>query len=84
MILAACTGLGIVQAPSILVAEAIVSGQLRIVLPECAPPASQISIVYPRSRRSSQKVQTLLAFLGEQITSLAHWDERIAQAQAIT
>lgn len=82
LIAAACAGLGIVQAPSILAAEALVSGKLRIVMPECAPPASQISIVYPRSRRSSQKVQTLLSFLGERIPALADWDERIAAAQA--
>lgn len=79
---AACAGLGIVQTASIMAADAIVSGQLRIVLPECAPPASQISVVYPKSRRTSQKVQTLLAFLGERIAALATWDERITQAQA--
>ena len=82
LISAACAGLGIVQASSILAADAIVAGQLRIVLPECAPPARQISIVYPRSRRASQKVQTLLSFLSERITAVASWDERIAQAQA--
>lgn len=81
LISAACAGLGIVQTSSILAADAIVSGQLRIVLPECAPPARQISIVYPSSRRASQKVQTLLAFLSERITVVADWDERIAQAQ---
>ena len=79
---AACAGLGIVQVASIIAADAIVSGQLRIVLPECAPPASQISVVYPKSRRTSQKVQTLLAFLSERVASLATWDERIAKVQA--
>ncbi|KAF1710125.1 LysR family transcriptional regulator [Pseudoxanthomonas sacheonensis] len=82
LISAACAGLGIVQASSILAADAIVSGQLRIVLPECAPPASQISVVYPRSRRASQKVQVLLSFLSERIAAVADWDDRIAQAQA--
>lgn len=82
LVSAACAGLGIVQASSILAADAIVSGRLRIVLPECAPPARQISIVYPSSRRASQKVQTLLSFLSERITDVASWDERIAQAQA--
>jgi DNA-binding transcriptional LysR family regulator len=82
LVLAACAGLGIVQASSILAADAIVSGRLRIVLPQCAPPARQISIVYPSSRRASQKVQTLLSFLSERIAVVASWDERIAQAQA--
>lgn len=80
LISAACAGLGIVQAPSLLVADALVSGQLRIVLPECAPPASPISIVYPKSRRASQKIQALLSFLAERIAVVANWDERIAQA----
>lgn len=78
LLAAACAGMGIVQAASITAADAIVSGQLRIVLPECAPPARQISVVYPKSRRASQKVQTLLAFLNERIATLATWDERIA------
>lgn len=82
LVAAACAGLGIVQAPSILIASAVAAGQLRIVLPECAPPPGQISIVYPKSRRASQKVQTLLSFLNERITGLASWDERIARAQA--
>ena len=81
LLAAACNGLGIVQASSIIAADAIVSGRLRIVLPECAPPPNQISLVYPKSRRTSQKVQSLLAFLGERIAPLAAWDERIAQAQ---
>lgn len=79
---AACAGLGIVQAPSILAAGAIASGQLQLVLPELAPPPSQLSVVYPKSRKSSQKVQTLLAFLGERITPLADWDQRISAHHA--
>lgn len=84
LIAAACAGLGIVQASSILAADAIVAGRLRIVLPDFAPPPNRISIVYPSSRRASQKVQTLMAFLSERITALADWDERIAQAAQST
>lgn len=82
LLAAACAGLGIVQLPSIIAANAIAAGQLRIVLPECAPPPSQISMVYPKSRKSSQKVQTLLAFLAERVPQMADWDERMAQGQA--
>ena len=81
LLAAACEGLGIVQASSIIVADALVSGRLRVVLPECAPPPSQISVAYPKSRRTSQKVQSLLAFLSERIAPMATWDERIAQSQ---
>ena len=78
---AACSGLGIMQAPSILAADAIASGSLQLVLPECTPPPSQLSVVYPKSRKASQKVQTLLAFLVERMAALADWDERISKRQ---
>lgn len=81
LLAAACAGLGIVQAPSIIAAEAISAGQLRIVLPECAPPPSQISVVYPKSRRTSQKVQTLLTFMTQRVATLADWDQRVSQSQ---
>ena len=79
---AARAGLGIVQIPGIIAADAIAAGELRVVLPECAPPPSQISVVYPKSRRASQKVQTLMAFLAQRVSTLANWDERIMRAQA--
>ena len=78
---AARAGLGIVQAPSILAADAIASGSLQLVLPDHAPPPSQLSVVYPKSRKASQKVQTLLAFLVERMATLADWDDRIRQHQ---
>jgi DNA-binding transcriptional LysR family regulator len=79
---AACAGLGIMQAPGIIAADAIVSGTLQLVLPAYAPPPHQLSVVYPKSRKASQKVQTLLAFLGERMATLADWDERIRGCQA--
>ena len=78
---AACAGLGIMQAPSIIAADAIASGTLQLVLPECTPPPSQLSVVYPKSRKASQKVQTLLAFLIDRMATLADWDERIGKRQ---
>ena len=80
---AACAGLGIMQAPSIIAADAIASGRLQLVLPECAPPPSQLSVVYPKSRKASQKVQTLLAFLVERMVTLADWDDRINKHQTL-
>ena len=79
---AACAGLGIVQLPSIIVADAIATGKLRVLLSECVLPPTQISVVYPKSRRTSQKVQTLLGFLAERVNVLATWDERIMRTQA--
>ena len=79
---AARVGLGIMQVPGIIAADAIAAGELRVVLPECAPPPSQVSLVYPKSRKASQKVQTLMGFLAQRVTTLANWDERIMRAQA--
>ena len=79
---AARVGLGIMQVPGIIAADAIAAGELRVVLPECAPPPSQVSLVYPKSRKASQKVQTLMGFLAQRVTGLANWDERILRAQA--
>ena len=78
---AARAGLGIMQVPGIIAADAIAAGELHVVLPECAPPPSQISLVYPKSRKASQKVQTLLAFLIDRMATLADWDERIGKRQ---
>ena len=80
---AACAGLGIMQAPSILAADAIACGKLQVILPDYAPPPSQLSLVYPKSRKASQKVQTLLAFLGERMATLADWDARISQRETL-
>lgn len=79
---AACAGLGICRAPSVLVETHVVSGALQAILVGMSPPPESVYFAYPRSRKSSQKVQALFSFLSEQITTPAEWDVRIDQALA--
>ncbi|WP_165782352.1 LysR family transcriptional regulator [Solilutibacter silvestris] len=58
-------GLGILLAPESVVAEDLSAGRLQRVLADAELPPGRISILYPRSRRTSRKVQLLLAFLRE-------------------
>lgn len=62
-------GLGIAQMPDIMVAELLESGSLKAVLTEYAPPTETLSAVFPKSRRNSQKVQALLAFLASSMAA---------------
>ncbi|MFT4257379.1 MAG: LysR family transcriptional regulator [Pseudoxanthomonas sp.] len=71
---AACSGLGIVLAPAPLAAAAIADGRLQVLLPQHAPPPQDISLVYPKNRRGSPKLQTLLAFLAERLPDPPPWE----------
>lgn len=64
---AACSGLGIVMVPDLLVADELASGALCQLLPEYPAPTGTLSVVYPKSRRASQKVQKLLSFMFESL-----------------
>jgi DNA-binding transcriptional LysR family regulator len=61
------SGLGLALLPDYAIASAISSGELKTVMTEYAPPTNPISVVYPPSRRSSQKVRALVGFLAERI-----------------
>lgn len=60
-------GLGIAQLPDYLVADALRNGELVALLPQCSPPADPISLVYPVSRKASQKVRLLVEYLAERM-----------------
>jgi len=63
---AAIRGVGIIQTVDVLVAEALASGRLEVVLKEwSAGPAPPISIVYPAALRGSTKVQVFADFAAE-------------------
>ncbi|WP_223621796.1 LysR family transcriptional regulator [Lysobacter sp. ESA13C] len=64
---AARSGLGLALLPDYVIADAIATGRLKVVMPDCAPPAGPVSLVYPSSRRSSLKVQALIGFLSERL-----------------
>jgi len=67
LVSAACSGLGIVMVPDLLVADELASGRLCRLLPEYPAPTGTLSLIYPKSRRASQKVQKLLSFLIESV-----------------
>jgi DNA-binding transcriptional LysR family regulator len=67
LVSAACSGLGIVRVPDLLVADELASGRLCRLLPEYPAPTGTLSLIYPKSRRASQKVQKLLSFLIESV-----------------
>ncbi|MEH6421567.1 LysR family transcriptional regulator [Pseudomonas sp. CGJS7] len=64
---AASGGLGIALLPEPLIQADIYEGRLTPVLSEFPAISGMLCAVYPKSRRSSQKVQKLLAFLAESL-----------------
>ena len=62
---AALAGLGIAMVPEPIVRDDIAEGRLHSLLDGFPAPDDALSAVYPKSRRSSQKVQRLLSFLAE-------------------
>ncbi|RNF85231.1 LysR family transcriptional regulator [Montanilutibacter psychrotolerans] len=71
---AAKSGLGLALLPSYVASDLVASGQLKIVLAQCAPRPNPVSIVYPLSRKASQKVQALISFLMERIPNPPPWE----------
>lgn len=67
LVTAAQTGLGIVLAPTTLVAAALSEGGLQELLPTYAPPPKPVVLVHHPVARNSRKIQTLLSFIGERI-----------------
>ena len=64
---AAIQGLGLVLAPAPLIAAPLRAGTLRRVLPQFSGPLQPVSLVYPKSRRASPKLHSLLNFVSERI-----------------
>lgn len=69
LISAARDGLGIVLVPESMATADLESGRLCRILQDVEIPPGRISMLYPRSRRNSRKVQLLLAFLQEAFAS---------------
>ncbi|OLF54278.1 LysR family transcriptional regulator [Pseudomonas chlororaphis] len=77
-------GMGLAILPTFLAADAILAGELKVVLEPHAPPGGNISAVYRQSHRASPKLQALIGFLSEQIGSPPVWEQKLAaHAQSI-
>jgi LysR family transcriptional regulator for bpeEF and oprC len=77
VIATAIAGGGILQTSDMLVAKAIVSGQLEIVLRDWTADGAPISIVYPSALRNSPKVRVFADFAAELLLSMR---QRVDQA----
>ena len=61
----ALAGLGIVQVPRYRVEHELTRGELEVLLPELAPPALPVYVLYPQSRQLSPRVRVFVDFLKE-------------------
>lgn len=77
---AAIAGLGIVSAPTFILAEPIGKGQLVRILEAYRRPPVGIYAVYPPGRLMPRRVQTLTDFLSERFGDLPYWDEALDTA----
>lgn len=76
---AAKAGLGIGLLPGYLIADAVENGSLRLLMPDHTPPPLPISLIYPSSRKASQKVQAMIAYFIEHIQNPPEWEARLAR-----
>jgi DNA-binding transcriptional LysR family regulator len=60
---AAELGLGLIQAPRYRAEVDLRSGQMVEMLPDFAPPATPVSVLYPRSRQLSPRVRVFIDWL---------------------
>ncbi|MGF6276313.1 DNA-binding transcriptional LysR family regulator [Massilia sp. UYP11] len=61
----ALAGLGLVQVPRYRVEHELARGELEVVLPDLAPPALPVYVLYPQNRQLSPRVRVFVDFLKE-------------------
>ncbi|MDY0976179.1 LysR family transcriptional regulator [Massilia sp. CFBP9012] len=59
----ALAGLGLVQVPRYRVEHELAQGELEVLLPDLAPPALPVYVLYPQSRQLSPRVRVFVDFL---------------------
>jgi DNA-binding transcriptional LysR family regulator len=74
---AARQGLGLAILPTFHAADAIVAGDLQVVLEDFTPDGGWISGIYPASRRGSMKIHALIRFIREHLEKPPCWDTAI-------
>ncbi|QXH49461.1 LysR family transcriptional regulator [Pseudomonas fakonensis] len=67
---AAVAGMGVTYLPTFIVGQALAEGRLVQVLEGWAPPALQLSAVYPQHRQVARPVQVFVEFLRERLVAL--------------
>ncbi len=71
---AAIAGLGLILAPSFIVWEGILRGDLVVVLADFECPGPPINAIWPPSRHLSAKVRALVDFLADRYSADPCWD----------
>lgn len=77
---AARMGLGIVVMPLFLGAEAIMRGELKIVLPDWQPEGGNIVALYRQTRRASPVIQALVNEVAEKLGPEPEWEKQLRLA----
>lgn len=70
---------GIVCIPTLVASEAVLSGELRLMLPEHPLSAFWLSVFYPASVRSSLKLKLFLEVLTTSFAGLPPWDHALIE-----
>jgi DNA-binding transcriptional LysR family regulator len=70
---------GIVCIPTLVASSAILSGELRLILPEWQLSSFWLSIVYPRSHRGGVKLRLFAEGLQARFSGLPPWDQALTQ-----
>jgi DNA-binding transcriptional LysR family regulator len=70
---------GIVCIPTLVASDAVLSGQLRIVLPNHQLTAFWLSIFYPTTQRNSLKLKLFLDMVTGSFASTPPWDEALIE-----
>ena len=78
---AVVNGRGIGLAPTFLVGEDLAAGRLISLMPEYAPVASDLTIVYPHRRQLSAKVRSFVDFLVARFAGEPEWDGWLERAR---
>ena len=73
-------GLGIVVMPLSLGAEAIMRGELKIVLPDWQPEGGNIVALYRQTRRASPVIQALVNEVAEKLGPEPEWEKQLRLA----
>jgi DNA-binding transcriptional LysR family regulator len=75
---AAENGLGITMGATLSVGSALLSGELRRVLPDYEFEPSAVFAVFPSARQLSTKVRAIVDLLLEKIQDPPFWDQELA------
>ncbi|HEY4958395.1 MAG TPA: LysR substrate-binding domain-containing protein [Caldimonas sp.] len=75
---------GIVCLPTLVAADAVLSGALKIVLPEHHLTSFWLSIFYPTTVRSSLKLKLFLEMLTARFSGVPPWDQALIDRKLLT